>query len=82
MLMFFIILILSLNKLFVCLFYLVLMYIIIMIFLQNSTGKITQKQYYFLLNILSRYVLFDGLFYDSFLFHCLLCYPLFYEIVC
>ena len=64
-----------------------------MIFLQNSTGKITHKQYHFLCNILSRYVLFDGLFYDSFCFidycvtpssmklfvNCLLCYPfLFY----
>ena len=56
------------NNEFVCLSYLYLMYIIIMIFLQNSTGKITHKQYHFLYNILSRYVLFDGLFYDSFCF--------------
>ena len=41
-----------------------------------APGKITQKQYYFLLNILSRYVLFDGLFWYSFLFHCLECYSL------
>ena len=38
------------------------------IFCKNQPSKITQKQYYFLLNILSRYVLFDGLFYDSFCF--------------
>ena len=41
-----------------------------------STGKITQTKTIFLVRILSRCLLFDGLFYDSFLFHCLSHYSL------
>ena len=53
-----------------------------MIFLQNSTGKITHKQYHFLCNILSRYVLFDSLFYDGFCFIDYCVTPFFYETFC